>query len=80
MSKATCNTCSVIHKRLSEIQLGEYDRRQAVNAMHEAEAIADAVIWVKDRIAALGTKLPRLAFKSEAGVSNLSASALRLRQ
>ena len=63
MRTANCNTCSVICRRLSEMQLGEYDRRVAVHAMRDAEAIADAVIWVKDRIASLGAILPKPGFK-----------------
>lgn len=63
MRQANCKTCSVIYKRLSEMQLGEYERRVAVYAMRDAEAIADAVIWVKEKIAALGAVLPKLGFR-----------------
>jgi hypothetical protein len=54
--------CS-IYKRLAEMQLSEYDRRLALYAMRDAEAIADAVIWVKEKIESLGAVLPKLSFK-----------------
>jgi hypothetical protein len=31
--------------------------------LRDAEAIADVVIWVKQRIASLGAMLPKLGFK-----------------
>jgi len=64
MTKASCKTmyCS-IYKRLAEMQLSEYDRRLALYAMRDAEAIADAVIWVKEKIESLGAVLPKLSFK-----------------
>jgi len=64
MTTASCNTkCCSIYRRLAEIQLSEYDRRLAVYAMRDAEAVADAVIWAKARIASLGARLPKLGFK-----------------
>jgi hypothetical protein len=54
--------CS-IYKPLAEMQLSEYDRRLAVYAMRDAEAIADAVIWVKEKIESLAAVLPKLGFK-----------------
>jgi len=64
MTTASCKTmyCS-IYKRLAEMPLSEYDRQLAVYAMRDAEAIADAVIWVKEKIAALGAVLPKLGFR-----------------
>ena len=64
MTTARCKTmyCS-IYTRLAEMQLSEYDRRLAVYAMRDAEVIADAVIWVKEKIAALGAVLPKLGFR-----------------
>jgi len=64
MTTASCKTmCCSIYKRIAEIRLSEYDRRLAVYAMRDAEAIADAVVWAKDRIASLGAMLPKLGFK-----------------
>ena len=32
----------------------EAERDSAVKAMHDAEAIADAILWVRNKLAALG--------------------------
>ncbi len=60
MRKANCKTvnCS-IYKRLAEMQLDEHDQQVVVCALHDAVAIADAVIWVKVRIASLVAMLPK---------------------
>jgi hypothetical protein len=42
---------------LAEIWLSGRERRRARHAPHDAEAIADAVIWVKERVASLGSML-----------------------
>jgi len=34
--------------------MSELDRQRAINAMRDAEAIADAIVWVKEKVAALG--------------------------
>jgi hypothetical protein len=51
------------YKRLAEIPLSDLDRQRAACALRDAEALADAVIRVKDRIASLGARLPRLGFR-----------------
>jgi hypothetical protein len=54
MKKANCKRVNcVIYQRIAEIQLGDTDRQCARYALRDAEAIADAVIWVKQRIASL---------------------------
>jgi hypothetical protein len=64
MRNASCNTeCNAICRQLSEIRLSAHDRQSAAHALRQAEAIADAVIWVKEGIASLGAMLPRLGFK-----------------
>ena len=64
MSKTNCNSMNcTIYRRLAEFQQSAADRQSAMYAMRDAEAIADAVIWVKDRIASVGASLPRLGFK-----------------
>jgi hypothetical protein len=35
--------------------MSELDRQVAVDAMRIAEAFADAVFWVKEKVAAIGT-------------------------
>ena len=63
MRNAKCSTCTVIYKRLSEMQLNERDRRAAMYAMRDGAAIAEGVIWVKDRIASLGAVLLKPSFR-----------------
>ena len=64
MSNTSCKEMNcIVYRQLAEIQLSEYDRRLAVYSMRDAEAIADAVIWAKDRIASLGAVLPKLGFR-----------------
>ena len=64
MRNDSCNTeCNAIYRRLFEIRLSAHERQAAAHALRQAEAIADAVIWVKEGIASLGAMLPRLGFK-----------------
>ena len=64
MSNTNCSRGNcVIRQRLAAIQLSDSDRQRAAYALRDAEAIADAVIWVKDRIASVGANLPKLGFK-----------------
>jgi hypothetical protein len=64
MRKTTCTqrNCT-IYRQLGKIRMSALDRQSAAQAMREGEAIADAVIWLKERIASLGAKLPRLGFR-----------------
>ena len=64
MKNVNCNTTNkVIRKRLAEMRLSEHDRQLAVSALHDAEAIVDAVIWVRQGIAQLGALLLKPGFK-----------------
>ena len=64
MTKANCKTANcLIYKRLAEMQLSDHCQRLAVYAMRDAEAIADAVMWIKEKIAALGAVFPKLGFR-----------------
>ena len=49
------NSGSELYKRIRDIQMSEADRQTALNAVHQAEAIADAMIWVKGKLAAVST-------------------------
>ena len=60
--KANSRRC-LICQRMAEIQLSDLERQRATYALHDAEAIADALIWVKEGIASLGAILPKLGFK-----------------
>jgi len=53
----------VINKRLAEIQLSDLDRQRATYALRDADAIVDALLWVKERIASLAAVLPKLSYK-----------------
>ena len=52
-----------IYKRLAEVQMSERERERVAYAIRDAEAIVDAVVWVKERIASLGALLPKPSFK-----------------
>jgi hypothetical protein len=45
---------SDIYKVLENTRLNESDRLVALNALQDAEMIADAFIWLKDRIESVG--------------------------
>ena len=54
---------SAIYKQLAEVRISEDDLERARYALRDAEAIVDAVFWVKERIASLGTMLLKPGFK-----------------
>lgn len=43
--------------------MSEFDRQVAIKAMRDAEAIADAMVWVKEKVAALGNCLLKPSLK-----------------
>jgi hypothetical protein len=49
------NSGSELYNRIRDIQMSEVDRQSALNAVRQAEAIADAMLWVKGKLAAAGT-------------------------
>ena len=64
MRKSQCRTVNgIVYQRLAEIWLSERERRRAKHALRDAEATADAVIWVKERVASLGVMLLKPGFK-----------------
>ena len=52
-----------IYKQIAELRISEHDRQRAKYALRDAEAIVEAVSWVKERIASLGTMLLKPGFK-----------------
>ena len=55
MRKANQNAFrSDIYKAIRNSRMSESERLVAINAMQDAEAIADAFIWVKEKIEAIG--------------------------
>ena len=64
MGKANRKTVhSAIYQQLAEVHISEHDLQRARYALRDAEAIVDAVFWVKERIASLGTMLLKPGFK-----------------
>lgn len=54
---------SDIYALLRQARMNDADRRTAIRALSHAEAIVDAMFWVKNRIAALGTYLLKPSLK-----------------
>ena len=54
---------SAIYKQLAEVRISEDDLERARYALRDAEAIVDAVIWVKESIASLGAMPLKPGFK-----------------
>lgn len=44
-----------IYALLQKAHLSDVDRRKALDAMRTAEMFADAVVWVQEKVAAIGT-------------------------
>jgi hypothetical protein len=64
MSKTSCKEMNcIVYRRFAEIQMSAFDRQSAAYAMRDAEAIADAVIWVKEGIASFGAMLLKPVYK-----------------
>jgi hypothetical protein len=53
MRKANVTTIGLIEKRLAETSMNEHDRNHALKVMREAEAIVDAIVWLKEKIASV---------------------------
>jgi len=45
---------SGIYARLRDVQMSEADRRDAVAALLKAEQFADAILWIKQKVADVG--------------------------
>ena len=64
MRKANRKTVNdAIYRRLAEVPMSDRDRERAISAIRHAEAIVDAVVWGKERIASLGAMLLKPGFK-----------------
>ena len=56
MSKVNQNPAgSDVYALIRRTQMSELDRQVAIDAMRIAEAFADAILWVKEKVAVLGT-------------------------
>ena len=52
-----------IYRQIAELRISEHDRHRAKHALLDAEVIVDAVSWVKERIASLGSMVLKPGFK-----------------
>jgi hypothetical protein len=50
-------------KRLAGLRMSEHERQRAAYALRDAEAIVDAIVWVKEKIASFGALLLRPGLK-----------------
>ena len=48
------NVGSDIYRRIQEVQMTEVERETALRAIRNAEAMADLVVWVRNKVASLG--------------------------
>ena len=46
---------SDVYALIQRAQMSDRDRQVAIDALRIAEAFADATLWVKEKVAALGT-------------------------
>jgi hypothetical protein len=66
MRKATCDNMNcALYRQLAAARMSEIERQQAEDAIRVAHTIVDALMWVKESIASLGARLPRLSFKRQ---------------
>ena len=45
---------SDLYRRIQEVQMTEVDRDTALRAIRNAEALADLVMWVRNKVTSLG--------------------------
>lgn len=48
---------SVIYDKLNTLQISAIERQAAINAMRDADAIVDALVWVTRKVEQLGVAL-----------------------
>jgi hypothetical protein len=48
------NVGSDIYRRIQEAQMSHVERESALRALRHAEAMADLVVWVKNKVASVG--------------------------
>ena len=64
MRKVTQKTIGPdLHVLIEKARLSDRDRQIATDAMRVAEGFADAVLWVKEKVAAIGTWFLRPSVK-----------------
>ncbi|MCE2999153.1 MAG: hypothetical protein ACK59Y_00725 [Betaproteobacteria bacterium] len=48
---------SVIYDKINTVRMSEQERQVAINAMHNADAIVDTLLWLSQKIEQLGAAL-----------------------
>jgi len=64
MRKANCNVSRLLENRLADANMSEHDRNRALSVMRDAEAIVNAIVWAKDRVASFGALFLRPGLKN----------------
>jgi hypothetical protein len=55
MRKANRNPLNAaIYARIREVQMSAADRQHAIDSLRQAEAIAEAFLWLKEKLAGIG--------------------------
>lgn len=45
---------SAIYARIIEARMTEFDRHAALSTLRSAESVVDAIVWIMEKVAALG--------------------------
>lgn len=64
MRKANVTVSGTLEKRLAEINMSAHERDHALTLMRDAEAIADAIVWAREKIASVRGLFLRPGFKN----------------
>lgn len=48
---------SVVYDKLNAVQMSAVERQAAINAMRDADAIVDAILWMTHKVEQLGAML-----------------------
>lgn len=48
---------SVIYNKINTVRMSEQERQVAINAMHNADAIVDSLLWISQKIEQIGAAL-----------------------
>ena len=64
MRKANVTVNALLEKRLAEVNMRAHDRDHALNLMRDAEAIADAIVWAREKIASIRGLFLKPGFKN----------------
>jgi hypothetical protein len=64
MRKANVNVNGLLEKRIGEINMNAHDRDHALHLMRDAEAIADAIIWAREKVASIRGLFLKPGFKN----------------